>query len=180
LPASNAPLRDGRGTLYEGGTRVPASVTWPRVVPAGTNDAVMHVVDMFPTLAAAAGAEPAKGKPLDGVDMWPTIIDGAPSKRTEVVYNVDPLAGAVREGDWKLVWKASLPPKIELFDLATDPGEAKNVADAHPDQVAALQSRIQALAAEMTPPLLINEAIRLTFYGPPISGDPSVLFSADD
>lgn len=51
--------------------------------------------------------------------------NGRSLARSEIVYNVDPLMGAVRDGDWKLVWKAALPPKVELFDLAKDPGEGR-------------------------------------------------------
>ena len=180
LPASNAPLRDGKGTLYEGGTKVAALANWPNHVQPGKHDGLIHVVDMLPTLADVAGASTAKSLPLDGTDVWPVIATGAASPRSEIVYNVDPLMGAVRDGDWKLVWKAALPPKVELFDLAKDPGEADDLAAQFPEKVAALQSRIVALAAEMAPPQLILEAIRLTFYAPPVSGDPSVLFGQGD
>lgn len=88
--------------------------------------------------------------------------------------------GAVRQGDWKLVWKAALPPAVELFNLADDPAETRNLAAELPDRVAALQDRIVALATEMAPPLLLMEAVRLTFYAPPVSGDPSVLFNQGD
>lgn len=180
LPASNAPLRDGKGTLYEGGTKAAALANWPDRVQPGEHAGLIHVVDMFPTLAALAGGSTARSKPLDGMDVWGAIADGAPSPRTEIVYNVDPLMGAVRQGDWKLVWKAALPPAIELFDLAQDPGEASNLAGAHPETVAALQARIVEMATQMAPPQLIMEAIRLTFYAPPVSGDPSVLLGQGD
>ncbi|MCF1708648.1 arylsulfatase [Tabrizicola sp. J26] len=180
LPASNAPLRDGKGTIYEGGTKVAALANWPDHVKPGKHDGLMHVVDMFPTLADLAGGSTAKSKPLDGMDMWPVIADGATSPRTEIVYNVDPLMGAVREGDWKLVWKASLPPAIELFNLKDDPAEATNLAAEMPSEVADLQARIIELSTQMAPPQLIMEAIRLTFYAPPVSGDPSVLLNQGD
>ena len=70
---------------------------------------VMHVVDMFPTLAGLAGAAPGKAKPLDGLDVWPTISEGKPSPRQEVVYNIEPFRGGVRQGDWKLIWRTPLP-----------------------------------------------------------------------
>lgn len=180
LPASNAPLRDGKGTVYEGGTKVAAVANWPdRVVP-GEHDGLIHVVDMFPTLAALAGGRTAASKPLDGMDVWQVIAGGAPSPRTEIVYNVDPLTGAVREGDWKLVWKAALPPAIELFNLAEDPGEARDLTSHFPEKVAEMQARIVLLATEMVPPQLIMEAIRLTFQGPLVSGDPSLLLNQGD
>lgn len=180
LPASNTPLREGKGTLYEGGTRVPAFANWPGQVAPETVRGLIHVTDMFPTLAGLAGGDLSLSKPLDGMDQWATISTGAPSPRTELLYNVNPLAGALREGDWKLVWKAALPPKVELFDLGTDPGETQDLSAKRPDLVARLQARIVDFATAMAPPLLMMEAVRLTFYIPPISGDPSVLLNQGD
>jgi arylsulfatase A-like enzyme len=180
LPADNGPLRDGKGTLYEGGTRAAALMNWPGRIEPGINDRVMHVTDLYPTLAGLAGATLHKNKPLDGVDAWAAIGNAEPSPRTEVVYNVDPMAGAVRRGDWKLVWKAALPQKVELFDLAQDPGETSNLADQNPEKVRELQDRITELAGEMAPPLLLMEAVRLTFFAPPVTPDISQLFNIGD
>ena len=69
----------------------------------------MHVVDMFPTLAGLAGASTDKRKPLDGVNVWSTISESRPSPRQEVVYNIEPFRGGVRQGDWKLIWRTPLP-----------------------------------------------------------------------
>lgn len=167
LPADNGSYRDGKGTLYEGGTRVAAFMNWPgRIAPGYTND-MAHVVDMLPTLTGLAGVNLEGGKPLDGVDLWPSLTQGYPSPRTEIVYNVDPFAGAVRQGDLKLIWQGALPQRIELYDLAQDPSEQLNLAGERPTDVARLQERITQLANEMAPPLLFGEAIRLTFYAPP-------------
>jgi arylsulfatase I/J len=166
LPPSNTPLRDGKGTLYEGGTRVAALVNWPGHIAPGTAPGVMHVVDMLPTLAGLAGASLGHSKRLDGVDMWPTLATGQ-AGRDEVVYNVEPSQGAVREGDWKLVWKEDLPPRVELFDLSTDPNETTDLAEAHPDKVAALTARVLDLARAMAEPLQPATAHRLTLSAPP-------------
>jgi hypothetical protein len=77
----------------------------------------------------------------------------------------------------KLVWTAGLPGNIELFDLSKDPGETTNLAAEMPDIVKKLQERILALAKEMSPPLLVMEAIRLTFGAPPVAADPSSMFN---
>jgi len=80
-----------------------------------------------------------------------------------VVYNIEPSGGAVRKGSWKLVWRANLPTQIELFDLATDPSEQANVAGKNPEKVTELQNRIEALARESVPPLLMKEAFGVTW-----------------
>ncbi len=163
IPADNGPYRDGKGTLYEGGTRVVALANWPgHIAPGSVVDQPIHMVDMYPTLAALAGAPLGKNKPLDGMDVWPTISAGAASPRHEVVYNIGPFFASVREGDWKLVWKTALPSRIELFDLASDPSERINLADQHPGKVAELQQRIETLAREGVDPLFLVDALGAT------------------
>src|SRR5262249_47000787 len=148
LPADNGPYRGGKGMLYEGGTRVAALANWPgRIKPREVKE-VMHVVDMFPTLAALAGANVSKGKPLDGLNVWSSVSEGKPSPRQEVVYNVEPFRGGVRKGDWKLIWRTPLPSALELYNIAQDPSEKINLADKNPQIVAELQSRIEQLARE--------------------------------
>jgi arylsulfatase A-like enzyme len=110
---------------------------------------MMHVVDMLPTIAATVGASTNGTKPLDGMNVWDTIAKNAPSPRNEIVYNVEMFRGGVREGDMKLVWQTPLPQSIELFDIAKDPGETKNLAAEQPATVEKLQARIQQLAGEM-------------------------------
>jgi arylsulfatase A-like enzyme len=175
IPCDNGPFRDGKGSLYEGGTRVPAFVTWPGHVPSGgVVPGMVHTVDMYPTLLGLAGGKPG-AKPLDGLDMWPTIADGKPSPRTEVVYNVEPFRAAIRQGDWKLVWRTPLPSAPELYDVARDPSEKQDVAARHPDKVAVLQARANELAAAMAKPLLLETefaALRARLALPPaIPGD---------
>lgn len=160
IPADNGPYRDGKGMLYEGGTRVAALINWPGHIPAGiTINQPIHLVDMYPTLAKLAGAPLGQTKPLDGLDVWPTIAEGQPSPRTEVVYDIEPFRAAVRQGDWKLVWHTTLPAKVELFNLAQDPSETTNLADQYPQIVAQLQQRAGQLANEGVPPLILKEVL---------------------
>ena len=161
LPCDNGPYREGKGTLYEGATRVCALANWPGHIRPGTVDGMIHAVDLFPTLAALAGASTAKSKPLDGVDVWPTIAQGQPSPRTEIVYNVEPFRGAVRQGDWKLVLKTLLPSSVELYDLSKDPYEKENVAAAHPDEVSRLRQRLEELAKVAAKPLFLLDQFKV-------------------
>jgi len=171
IPCDNGPFREGKGTLYEGGTRVVALVNWPGRVPAGAaNHALIHAVDWYPTLARLAGASTARCKPLDGRDVWGTISEGKPSPRTEIVYNIEPFRAAVRQGDWKLVWRTTLPSSVELFNIPQDPSEKSSLAGQHPEIVAALKKRADELAAEAVKPKLLElgfKALLDQFHLPP-------------
>ncbi|HEX4893394.1 MAG TPA: sulfatase-like hydrolase/transferase, partial [Hyphomicrobiaceae bacterium] len=167
LPADNGPYRDGKGTTYEGGTRVVALANWPGKIKSRTVNQVTHTVDWYPTFAKLANAPLGKNKPLDGVNVWPSITAGQPTTRKELVYNIEPTGGAIREGDWKLVWQTTLPPKVELFNIAKDPSETRDLSASNPERVERLQKRMIELSKQAAPPLLIGEMIKLTYYVPP-------------
>ena len=157
IPCDNGPYRDGKASLYEGGTRVAALANWPGHIKAGTAvDGMIHVVDWYPTLAGLAGFQTSKAKPLDGMDVWTAISAGQPSPRTEIIYNVEPFRAGVRQGDWKLIWRTLLPAAVELYNIADDPSEKSNVAVENPDKVSELQKRANELAAEMAKPMLLQ------------------------
>src|SRR6266516_4126829 len=171
IPCANGPYRAGKGTLYEGATRVCALANWPGHIKAGsTVEGMIHAVDMYPTLAKLAGASTAKCKPLDGMDVWQTISEGKPSPRTEIVYNVEPIRGAVREGDWKLIWRTPLPSSTELYNITQDPSEKTNLAAANPDKVVELQKRIEELGKGSAKSLWLEaqfKAIQPGLHAPP-------------
>jgi arylsulfatase A-like enzyme len=87
--------------------------------------------------------------------VWPTIAEGKPSPRTEVIYNIEPFRGAIRQGDWKLIWRSLIPTSVDLFNIAEDPYEKNNLAAAHPEKVAAMQARINQLGTESAKPLAL-------------------------
>src|SRR4029453_17441893 len=161
IPCDNGPYRDGKGTLYEGATRVCCFVNWPGHIKPGTVDELIHAVDIYPTLAALAGASTAKCKPLDGVNVGDTIAEGKPSPRSEIIYNVEPFRGAIRQANWKLVWRTLLPFSVELFDLTQDPSEKNNLAAQHPEKVAALQQRLDELAKQSEKPLFLVDQFKV-------------------
>ncbi|MBE7466263.1 MAG: arylsulfatase [Planctomycetes bacterium] len=156
IPCDNGPYRGGKGQLFEGGCLVVAFANWPGRIKSQTVDGIVHAVDIYPTLASLAGASVAKCKPLDGVNVWDTIAENKPSPRTEVIYNIEPFRGAVRQGDWKLIWRTLIPTSVDLYNLAEDPYEANNVAAAHPDKVAAMQERINTLGRESAKALALQ------------------------
>lgn len=158
----NAPLRGTKGTLYEGGVRVPCIVRWPaRVEPGTVCDTPIQVTDWLPTLLAAAGAKlPADFSP-DGVNLGPLLAGKSIPKRN--LYWYAPLydlrwgatpAAAVRNERYKLVefFGDSFSPdgnyrpghRLELYDLQTDPGEAADLSAERAEIVKALQTELHA------------------------------------
>jgi arylsulfatase B len=171
IPCDNGPYREGKGTLYEGATRVCALANWPGHIKAGSVDGLIHAVDIYPTLAALAGASTTKCKPLDGVNVWDTIAEGKSSPRSEIVYNIEPFRAALRQGDWKLIWRTLLPSSVDLYNLAQDPSEKENLSAANPDKVAALQQRINEIAKESAKPLFLVDQFKVVMknmHGEPI------------
>lgn len=161
IPCDNGPYRNGKGTLYEGGTRVAALANWPGTIEPGEVDAIIHAVDLYPTFASLAGASVSKAKPLDGLNAWRAIAEGDDSPRSEIIYNIEPFRAAIREGDWKLVWRTMLPSSVELFNLRDDPSEKENLAAAHPEKVAAFQDRLNKLAGEAAKPLFLVDQFKV-------------------
>jgi len=161
IPCDNSPYRDGKGALFEGGTRVCAFANWPGKIKPGEVDGLVHAVDLFSTFAKLAGASTEDCKPLDGLDVWDTIAAGAPSPRDEIVYNIEPFRGAVRQGEWKLIWRTMLPSSVDLYHITEDPSEARNLAAGHPEKVAAMQERLNALAKEAAKPLFLLDQFKV-------------------
>ena len=157
IPCDNGPYRDGKGALFEGGCRVCRLRQLARPHQArhhgGRDDSRRgHVSDPRPSRRRLDRQMPAA--------RWPGCLahhqrEGKPSPRTEVVYNVEPFRGAVREGDWKLIWRTLIPTSVDLYNLADDPYETNNVAAAHPDKVVAMQDRLNALGKESAKPLAL-------------------------
>lgn len=135
---NNSPLRGRKGTVYEGGIRVPAFIHWPaKIRGARTLRHPLHVVDWMPTLLALTGYTSTPELSFDGVDVWPVLsgLDRSPPPRTLYFKRGD--ASALRHGNWKLVTTGS--SKTELFDLSRDPHEMSNLAPGNPTQVARLR-----------------------------------------
>ncbi|MCX5673777.1 MAG: sulfatase [Planctomycetota bacterium] len=144
---SNAPLRAGKGTLYEGGIREPMIVRWPGVVKAGaTCDEVVTSVDFFPTLLEMAGARAEGAANIDGVSIVPLLKQAGRLSREAVYWhyphyhNTLP-GGAVRAGDWKLI-EYFEDGRVELYNLKQDLSETKDLAAAMPEKAADLRKKL--------------------------------------
>jgi arylsulfatase A-like enzyme len=134
----NRPLRGDKGQTLEGGIRVPFLVSWPGHLPAGrTYDAPVSSLDVLPTAVALAGLKPVPG--LDGVDLLPYLLGTTSAVPHEELYWRFGPQAAVRRGNWKLVrWRdfdARVTSGWELYDLAQDPGEQRNLAAQRPELV---------------------------------------------
>jgi arylsulfatase A-like enzyme len=141
----NGPLRGFKGGLYEGGTREPFIARWPGHVPAGkTSGDLVCLVDMLATTAAVAGRElPAEAGP-DSFNVLPVLL-GQKAVRDHVVIHGGGRQ-AIRQGPWKLIPPARAGgAAVELYNLADDLGETKNVAADHPDKVKELTARLQQI-----------------------------------
>ncbi|NLE38226.1 MAG: sulfatase [Pirellulaceae bacterium] len=145
---SAGPLREGKGSAWEGGFRVPSIVWGPGHVPGGrTSDAMASTLDILPTFAAMAGAEPPPGRVLDGRDQTALITGKTDvTARDTFFYYIEENLHAVRQGKWKLALpnrkkfrpyaKDKTPVTTpELYDLENDVGEKHDVADAYPEVV---------------------------------------------
>lgn len=142
----NEPLQGSKGSMFEGGLRVPFLIRWPGRVPAGKiTEEFLTTLEIVPTLLSAAGSQAPPDVVLDGFDMLPILRDNQPSPRTEMFWQRRN-DRAARVGNWK--WVESQKGK-GLFDLATDISESRDLSMENPDIVDRLQSRFAAWRKEM-------------------------------
>lgn len=168
----NAPLRSGKGSGYDGGTRVAFVAAGPGIAHRDAAiDAPIVGTDLYPTILSLADLAPPKDRVIDGVDLAPLLHGGAaPAERTLLWHQphkwgpegpgIEPYT-AVRRGDWKLVWfhdlganpAAAAPARVELYDLAHDVGEQHDLAAAEParlaSMIALLREQIAATGAQL-------------------------------
>jgi arylsulfatase A-like enzyme len=150
-PTCNAPLAEGKGWMYEGGTREPLFVKWPGVVEPG---AVCHTPvttpDFYPTMLEAAGADGNPDHQVDGVSIMP-LLKGVGALKREAIFWHYPHYGnqggtpgaSVRKGDYKLI-NFFEDDRLELYNLREDPGEARNLTEARPDLARELKELLSA------------------------------------
>ncbi len=152
--STNLPLRDEKGTLYEGGIRVPLIIRWPGVVKPGTvHREPATTADLLPTFCEMAGVK-LQAQPIDGTSLVSLLRDADASLDRDAIYFHYPHyhhstpAGAIRMGDWKLI-EFFADGRLELYNLETDVSEKQNQADLRPELAAALQKRLAAWRREV-------------------------------
>jgi arylsulfatase A-like enzyme len=149
----NTPLREGKGTVYEGGIRVPFAVRWTGQLPAGTDyDHPVSALDIFATAATVAGAKVPEPHKLDGVDILPHLRGDVKTPPHDVLFwrRGGGDSYAVRRGDMKLTEQRR--GKLELYDLAGDIGEQNDLAGEKVNLLKELDSMKQTWNAELVPP----------------------------
>jgi len=159
LPGDNGPWRGEKGSLYEGGTRVPTIVSWPGRAKPGKVSAPVQITDWMPTFTALAGYRTERDLKWDGIDIRALLTTHTPPPE-RTLYGVAPgwRAQAVRRGDWKLIvyaatttnakkQTAAAPAREELFNLAEDPAESRNLAIARPEILAQMRAHLATAAA---------------------------------
>jgi arylsulfatase A-like enzyme len=141
----NAPLKGSKGTMYEGGLRVPFIACWPAQLPAGkVTDEFLTSLELFPTILAAAGASAPNDVTLDGFDMRQVLRGEKKSARTKMFWQRR-ADKACRVGHWKWI---DAPKVSGLFDLSRDLGETKDLSSEHPEMARELRDEFARWRAE--------------------------------
>ncbi|HUV67793.1 MAG TPA: sulfatase [Sedimentisphaerales bacterium] len=167
---SNAPLREGKSCLYEGGIREPLIVRWPGTVPVDTVcKQPISIIDFYPTLLQAANPQPDRRQKLDGISILPVLKNPSAVLKRDALYWHYPLekphflggrsAGAIRKGAWKLI-EFFDTGEIELYNLDSDISERNNLAEKYPKKVVELEKLLadwrQDVGAEIPPSLCLK------------------------
>jgi arylsulfatase A-like enzyme len=157
---NNAPLRSGKGTLYEGGIRVPCIVSWPGKIPQGvTSDAMISSIDFFPTFARVASVAELPAN-VDGIDLMEHLTTHQAIDRDTTYWHYphyhNGLPGsAIRKGDYKLI-EFFEDGKLELYDLKNDIGETRDLAKENPEVAKKLHQQLiawrKSVGAQMMTP----------------------------
>lgn len=156
-PGSNAPWRDHKETLFEGGIRIPVLARWPARLRAGTvEERPWTLMDLTASFLELAGAAAPDGKPLDGHPVLVDVIEGRPSPARDFFWRArrgDRTWRAVRSGDWKWIAKedAGSPAEEWLFDLATDPVESRNLRTLRIEMAEDLKQRVRQWEQQVRP-----------------------------
>ena len=169
--SDNGPFRSGSGSLYEGGVRVPAIISWPGRIQPSISTERAHITDMYATLLHIAGVSLGKNdqvKPIDGINISPALMKNRLLPKRALVLNVNEFGGAVLKNNWKLINVSTLPSQTELYDIGNDPSEELNVAHQHPEIVKELSATLLEASWEMAPSLYLDDLSNPRNYRTPM------------
>jgi arylsulfatase A-like enzyme len=149
--SNNAPLRAHKGTMWEGGIRVPFIIQWPRRLRAGrVYDQPVIALDILPTAAAAAAANPPTDRKIDGVNLLGYLTGKKKQAPHEILFWRSGQKLAVRKGNWKLV---KMGTESGLFDLSSDIGESQDLSAEQPDVLKEMEEAFARWDSQMIAPL---------------------------
>jgi arylsulfatase A-like enzyme len=162
----NAPLRATKGTLYEGGVRVPFLISWPAKLPAGVDYAEpVSSVDILATTLAAAGLPMPTDKKYDSVNLLPHLTKEVKTPpHQNLLWHTNKPSLAIREGKWKLIQIGQSAP--ELYDLETDISESKDLATENPEVTKRLTATLESWTKELVPPVFPGSSVKNEDWGP--------------
>lgn len=164
-PGINTPLRDYKGTIYEGGVRASAFVNWPGKIPSGVRlDEPMHISDWYPTLSRLAGSGNIRNEKLDGKDVWPMLTGKSKSPHEFILLARSTTSAALRMGDWKIIMNPASNNNTEeandanaqnanqsrdakenrfvLYNLAKDISESNDLSAKEPERLRAMKEKL--------------------------------------
>jgi len=149
--SDNGPLRATKGTMYEGGIRVPFMVQWPGRLKAGqVYEHPVIALDILPTVAAAAGADLPKDRKIDGVNLLPYLMGKSKQPPHEMLFWRRGQNYAARKGNFKLV---KMDGETELYDLASDIGESRDLSSQRPEVLEQMQKAYEKWNSQMIEPV---------------------------
>ncbi|MHC4171651.1 MAG: sulfatase-like hydrolase/transferase [Planctomycetota bacterium] len=149
--SDNRPLRATKGTMYEGGIRVPFMIQWPRRLKGGqVYEHPVIALDILPTAAVAAGGKLPADRKIDGINLLPYLTDNKKRAPHKILFWRSGQNHAVRKGNWKLVRMGS---ETGLFDLASDIGESRDLKGQRPDFLRKMEEAFERWNSQMIEPV---------------------------
>lgn len=158
----NAPLRGDKGSLHEGGIRVPLVINWPGKIEAGKSDTPVTSVDLFPTIMDVVDITPDDDNQLEGMSLWPLLQDKKELEDRSLYWHFphfrnegQDMGAVIRDGDWKFIWDFETDSTY-LYNLNKDLAEANNRASEYPEKGKEMLMKLKSWQAETKAQMPVN------------------------